>query len=102
MHAARYRPDGNAWLHEIKFDWLSRARGQLAMPGEGLHPYGLDWTDKFPGIAEAATRLAGTALIDGEAVAFRDGRPDFSTLKKCDRRWWRDRADGVRFAEQGR
>ncbi len=44
---------------------------------------GLDWTDKFPGIANAAARLTGTALIDGEAVAFKDGRPDFSTLKNA-------------------
>jgi len=43
---------------------------------------GLDWSDKFPGIAEAAAKLVvGDALLDGEIVAFKDGRPDFSTLK---------------------
>ena len=76
-------PTGNAWLHEIKFDGYR----VLVAVGDGrarvFTRTGLDWTDKFPGIAEAATRLAGTALIDGEAVAFRDGRPDFSTLKNA-------------------
>ena len=43
---------------------------------------GLDWTAKFSGIAEAAAALpVGSALIDGEIVAFKDGKPDFSTLK---------------------
>ncbi|MBU3537234.1 hypothetical protein KHT87_22680, partial [Alkalihalobacillus clausii] len=43
---------------------------------------GLDWTDKFGGIAEAAAALpVSSALIDGEIVAFKDGKPDFSTLK---------------------
>ncbi len=76
-------PTGNAWLHEIKFDGYR----VLVAVGDGrarvFTRTGLDWTDKFPGIAKAATRLAGTALIDGEAVAFRDGRPDFSTLKNA-------------------
>lgn len=76
-------PTGNAWLHEIKFDGYR----VLVAAGDGrarvFTRTGLDWTDKFPGIAEAATRLAGTALIDGEAMAFRDGRPDFSTLKNA-------------------
>jgi bifunctional non-homologous end joining protein LigD len=76
-------PTGNAWLHEIKFDGYR----VLVAIGDGrarvFTRTGLDWTDKFPAIAKAATRLAGTALIDGEAVAFRDGRPDFSTLKNA-------------------
>ncbi|GAA3717778.1 DNA ligase D [Sphingomonas cynarae] len=76
-------PTGNAWLHEIKFDGYR----VLVAVGDGrarvFTRTGLDWTNKFPGIAKAATRLAGTALIDGEAVAFRDGRPDFSTLKNA-------------------
>ncbi|MCY1171939.1 Multifunctional non-homologous end joining protein LigD [compost metagenome] len=43
---------------------------------------GLDWTDKFQAIADAVARLpVKTALFDGEIVAFKEGRPDFSTLK---------------------
>ncbi|WP_241488684.1 DNA ligase D [Sphingomonas sanguinis] len=76
-------PTGNAWLHEIKFDGY---RVLVAIGGGRVRIFtrsGLDWTDKFPGIANAAARLTGTALIDGEAVAFKDGRPDFSTLKNA-------------------
>lgn len=75
-------PTGTGWLHEVKYDGY---RALVAVGGGRARVYtrsGLDWTDKFPGIAEAAAALpVGSALIDGEIVAFKDGRPDFSTLK---------------------
>ncbi|WP_230480687.1 DNA ligase D [Sphingomonas sp. Leaf21] len=74
-------PTGGAWLHEIKFDGY---RVMVAVGGGKSKIYtrsGLDWTDKFPAIAAAAAALPGSALIDGEVIAFREGRPDFSTLK---------------------
>ncbi|WP_109808327.1 DNA ligase D [Sphingosinithalassobacter portus] len=75
-------PAGDRWLHEVKYDGY---RALLAIGKGGPRIYtrsGLDWTDKFPGIAEAAASVAaGSALIDGEIVAFREGRPDFSTLQ---------------------
>ena len=74
-------PAGSDWLHEIKYDGY---RAIVATGKGGARVYtrsGLDWTDKFSGIAEAATALPHAALIDGEIVAFKDGRPDFSTLK---------------------
>lgn len=75
-------PPGNAWVHEMKYDGY---RALVAVAGGTARVFtrnGLDWTDKFPGIAEAAAALPVTAaLIDGEIVAFKDGRPDFSTLK---------------------
>jgi len=41
---------------------------------------GLDWTDKFQAIADAVAKLpVKTALIDGEIVAFKDGKPANST-----------------------
>ncbi|RDE04932.1 DNA ligase D [Sphingomonas aracearum] len=74
-------PTGSAWLHEVKYDGY-RALVAVANGVARVHTRsGLDWTDKFPGIAEAAAKIDGTALIDGEIVAFKDGRPDFSTLK---------------------
>ncbi len=77
-------PAGDKWLHEVKYDGY---RALLAIGKGGPRIYtrsGLDWTDKFPGIAEAAAGLAAkSALIDGEIVAFRDGRPDFSTLQEA-------------------
>ncbi|MCT8002080.1 DNA ligase D [Sphingomonas sanguinis] len=74
-------PTGDAWLHEIKFDGY---RVMIATGGGKATIFtrtGLDWTDKFPAIAKAAARLPAAALIDGEVVAFKDGRPDFSALK---------------------
>ncbi|MGP7796633.1 DNA ligase D [Sphingomonas sp. CLY1604] len=75
-------PAGSGWLHEVKYDGY---RALVAVAGGEAKVYtrsGLDWTDKFAAIAEAAAALpVDTALIDGEIVAFRDGRPDFSTLK---------------------
>ncbi len=45
---------------------------------------GLDWTDKFQAIADAVAKLpVKTALLDGEIVAFKHGKPDFSTLKNA-------------------
>ncbi len=75
-------PTGPAWLHEVKYDGY---RAIVAVAGGRAKVFtrnGLDWSDKFPGIAEAAAALdVRSALIDGEIVAFKDGRPDFSTLK---------------------
>ena len=75
-------PAGNAWLHEVKYDGY---RALVAVGGGTAKVYtrsGLDWTDRFAHIADAAAALpVDTALIDGEIVAFKDGKPDFSTLK---------------------
>jgi bifunctional non-homologous end joining protein LigD len=75
-------PAGNTWLHEVKYDGY---RLLVAVAGGTARLYtrsGLDWTEKFPGVAQAAAALpVESALIDGEVVAFRDGKPDFSTLQ---------------------
>ena len=75
-------PAGTNWLHEVKYDGY---RALIAVSGGKAKVFtrsGLDWSDKFAGIAAAAAKLpVDSALIDGEIVAFKDGRPDFSTLK---------------------
>ena len=75
-------PTGSAWLHEVKYDGY---RALVAVGGRQAKVYtrsGFDWTDKFAAIADAAAALPiSSALIDGEIVAFKDGNPDFSTLK---------------------
>ena len=74
-------PAGNGWLHEVKYDGY---RALVAVGGGGARVFtrsGLDWTDKFPGVAEAAAAINGPALIDGEIVAMKDGKPDFSMLQ---------------------
>ncbi len=75
-------PTGSGWIHEVKYDGY---RAEIAIANGQAKVFtrsGLDWTEKFPGIAEAAAKLpVASALIDGEIVAFKNGKPDFSTLK---------------------
>jgi bifunctional non-homologous end joining protein LigD len=76
-------PDGNRWLHEMKYDGY---RLLLALGSGTARAYtrsGLDWSDKFAGLLDAALELnVGTALIDGEAVVLdADGRSSFQALQ---------------------
>ncbi|MDQ2077571.1 DNA ligase D [Marinimicrobium sp. ABcell2] len=76
-------PEGNNWLHEIKFDGyriMARLQGgsvQLTTRN------GKDWTRRFP---ELAARLANlpveAALLDGEIASFeQDGSTSFRKLQ---------------------
>ena len=74
-------PVGNDWVHEIKLDGyrmqLRVADGEAVMRTRK----GLDWTEDFSAIAEAATGLED-CIIDGEVVALdHNGAPDFSALQ---------------------
>jgi bifunctional non-homologous end joining protein LigD len=62
-------PSGEGWVHEIKFDGY-RIQARLDHDKVRLLTRkGLDWTAKFPNVAEAVAKLgANTALIDGEVV----------------------------------
>ena len=76
-------PDGEDWIAEMKYDGY---RAMIAVAGDHARIHtrsGLDWSEKFPTIAAAASALdIGSALIDGEIVAFdRNGKTDFSTLQ---------------------
>jgi DNA ligase D-like protein (predicted ligase) len=60
-------PDGDQWLHEIKYDGYRMHarldRGAVKL----LTRTGLDWTHKYPAIAEAVASLdARQAYLDGE------------------------------------
>lgn len=77
-------PDGDKWLHEIKYDGY---RIQAACSGDAVRLYtrtGLDWTARFPRIAETlATMKLKDVLLDGEAaVANAQGRTDFGALQR--------------------
>jgi ATP-dependent DNA ligase len=68
-------PEGDQWLHEIKFDgYRMHARldhGAVRL----LTRTGLDWTPKYPAIAKAVAALPATrAYLDGELCGvFPDG-----------------------------
>ncbi|MGH9869699.1 MAG: DNA ligase D [Candidatus Polarisedimenticolia bacterium] len=79
----RDAPEGDAWLHEIKFDgyraFCRIERGKATFITRGGH----DWTASFPTLAEAAVRLpARAALLDGEVVKMdAAGASDFQALQ---------------------
>jgi bifunctional non-homologous end joining protein LigD len=78
-------PAGAAWLHEMKYDGY---RCLIAIAGGEARIYtrtGLDWTGKFPEIAEAAGQIqCASALLDGEIVALDDkGKTGFSALQQA-------------------
>ncbi len=78
-------PAGSGWLHEMKYDGY---RCLLALAGGRARIYtrsGLDWTDKFPEIAEAAAGIdCDSALLDGEIVALDEkGNTGFSALQEA-------------------
>jgi bifunctional non-homologous end joining protein LigD len=70
-------PEGNGWLHAIKFDGF-RMHARLDRGGAKLLTRtGLDWTHKYPPIAAAVAFLdARQAYLDGElSGVFRTASP---------------------------
>ena len=66
-------PEGDSWLHEIKFDGYRLEarieRGEVRL----LTRNALDWTRRFPRIVKALAAVdADAALLDGEVVVERD------------------------------
>jgi bifunctional non-homologous end joining protein LigD len=78
-------PEGDDWLHEIKYDGY---RAIAAIGGGRVRIFtrtGLDWTEKFAGIARALEKLrVKNALLDGEIVALdAQGRSSFGLLQQA-------------------
>jgi bifunctional non-homologous end joining protein LigD len=77
-------PSGDEWVHEIKFDgyrMLCRVTGGKV---QFISRNGLDWTAKFPELAQIAGALdVDQALLDGEIVALQpDGTTSFQALQQ--------------------
>jgi DNA ligase D-like protein (predicted ligase) len=76
-------PDGDQWLHEIKYDGFRMHarldRGEVRL----LTRNGLNWTAKYPQIARAVAALpARQAYLDGELCGVRpDGITSFSMIQ---------------------
>jgi bifunctional non-homologous end joining protein LigD len=78
-------PDGNQWIHEIKFDGY-RVLCRIAGPDVRLSTRrGNDWTASFPNLARAARQLrARDAIIDGEVVVLdARGLSNFQSLQNA-------------------
>jgi bifunctional non-homologous end joining protein LigD len=77
-------PDGPDWLHEVKYDGyriLARKAGdEITLFSRS----GLDWTIRFPAVAEALQSLpCRDALLDGEiAFVLPSGISDFKSLQE--------------------
>jgi bifunctional non-homologous end joining protein LigD len=80
-NSAEQPPSSDNWVHEIKFDGyriqMLVEDGEVSLKTRKA----LDWTDKFPAIAKAASALPD-AIIDGEIAALNEkGEPDFSAMQ---------------------
>ncbi len=69
--------------HFFEFKWDGYRAGAMIENGRVrlMSRHGLDLADRYPGLAPLGRLPRGLAL-DGEIVAFRDGRPDFSFLQQ--------------------
>ncbi|MCE5253695.1 MAG: non-homologous end-joining DNA ligase [Actinomycetia bacterium] len=75
-------PEGDAWLHEIKFDGIRTLAGVEDGSVRMYSRNGKDWTDRFPELAgELAVLPVKNALLDGEVVMqLSDGTTSFEKL----------------------
>jgi bifunctional non-homologous end joining protein LigD len=75
-------PRGPLWLHEIKHDGYRLMVRRTALGVQIRTRRGVDFTDRYPAIVEAAGKLRATSfVIDGEGVILRpDGVSDFDAL----------------------
>ena len=69
------------YIGEIKWDGYRMistvAKGKVTMTSRG----GLDYTRKYPLVAEALSALGHDVILDGEVVVFIDGYPDFNAVQ---------------------
>jgi bifunctional non-homologous end joining protein LigD len=61
-------PEGPMWVHEIKHDGYRLIVRRSGARVRLFTRRAFDWSDRYPRIVEAAKRIKGAFLIDGEAV----------------------------------
>src|SRR5918996_668219 len=82
-------PEGEGWIHEVKHDGY---RTLLVIERGKARAYtrqGHDWSERYPGIVEAAAKLrCRTAILDGEVIVQDErGASDFEALQLALRFW---------------
>jgi bifunctional non-homologous end joining protein LigD len=90
--AVDHPPRRGGWIHEVKHDGY---RTLLIIERRKARAYtrnGFDWTERYPGIVEAAAELrCRSIIIDGEVIVQNeDGVSDFEALNPAIR--WRPRS----------
>jgi DNA ligase D-like protein (predicted ligase) len=78
-------PEGKHWMHEIKHDGY---RSQVIIERGKARAFsrnGYDWSDRYPAIIRAASKLrCKSAIIDGEAIVQNGhGGSDFEALQSA-------------------
>src|SRR5215210_2357874 len=81
----REAPEGQDWLHEIKYDGF---RTQLVLDGANARAFtrrGFDWSDRYTPILDAAIELGcASAIVDGEMIVQdEEGRSDFHAFQNA-------------------
>jgi len=78
-------PDGDDWIHEIKYDGYRLLCVIDADDIRLITRNGHDWTDRFRPVADAAAALhIDQAILDGEVVVLDErGVPDFQALQNA-------------------
>src|SRR5947209_3593988 len=90
-------PVGDGWSYEFKWDGV-RALVDISEAGVRIiSRNGNDVTPAYPELVALAAQ-EDDALVDGEIVAFVDGRPSFERLQS--RMHIRSKADAARLADE--
>lgn len=71
--------EGNRWILELRFDGYCCLISTSNCSSQAFIRFGLDWTDKFKPIPEAAKALPSKSVLnDGKVVVIdADGRTNF-------------------------
>jgi bifunctional non-homologous end joining protein LigD len=93
----RHAPEGDDWLHEVKYDGYRMLAWRRGRDLQLLSRNRLDWTKKLPAIADAILALdCSDCVLDGELVVFDEhGHSRFDLLQK---EFNRAQAQAVRYA----
>jgi ATP-dependent DNA ligase len=75
-------PEDDAWTYEVKYDGYRALAGRDSTGVTLWSRRGNIFTDEFPQVAEACEHLPPDTLLDGEIVAFKDGRISFNLLQR--------------------
>lgn len=78
-------PEGEQWLHEIKFDGYRILAKQVDGEVQLISRNGNDWTKKFAEIRQRLEKLAvDNVILDGEIIALaQDGTSSFRNLQEA-------------------
>jgi bifunctional non-homologous end joining protein LigD len=82
---AKQAPDGDNWIHEIKFDGYRMLCRIADGKARFISRNGKDWTKKFSSLSAAAAKLPiSNGLLDGEVVVLEpDGKTSFQALQNA-------------------